>query len=474
MTDKIERFSINGMVCNNCEKIIEKQAMKINGVRKVSVDYKNQKATVVYDSNKTDIDEITDKIEEKGYLCVLNDEVDIWEKRAKTFTLLGGLLIVIFGGYILAQNYSFFELPEVSQATSLIMLFTVGLFTGFHCIGMCGGFVISYASKEGGWKNHFQYGGGKLLSYTVIGAFFGLIGSIFVFTPMIRGLAAIIAGLFLVLYGLNILNISPRLRRIRLPIPKSITDISAKTKDRGPLAVGLASGLMLACGPLQALYIFAAGTGSVVQGALSLFAFGLGTLPVMLGFGFFTSYVSKGVTVNILKASGMIMLVLGVVMFNRGLALTGTGFDIDSLITASSANSITGAGVATLSGDFQEIRMEVTRYGWEPDKFVLKKGVPVRWMINGVEINGCNNAIVVPKLGLDFDIKYGEQVIEFIPTEEGIISWSCWMGMIPGVFVVEDDLSQGAALLEGIEIPSGSSCGRSCGGICGGSCGCGN
>jgi len=169
---------------------------------------------------------------------------------------------------------------------------------------------------------------------------------------------------------------------------------------------------------------------------------------------------------------------LGVIMMNRGLALTGTGYDLNSIMTTSVATSGLGttgdASAVTLdAGGYQEIRMEVTRDGWNPDKFVLKNGVPVKWIIDGKEINGCNNAIQVPKFGLKFDIKPGIQTIEFTPTESGTISWSCWMGMIPGVFIVKDnvDLNDAAtvqAVIENTPELKGSSCGGS-----GGSCGCG-
>jgi hypothetical protein len=185
-------------------------------------------------------------------------------------------------------------------------------------------------------------------------------------------------------------------------------------------------------------------------------------------------------TLKILKVSGMIVLVLGVVMLNRGMALTGTGYDFTSMFASVSAFE---GGAALSSDGYQEIRMEVNRYGWSPDRFVLKKGVPVRWIIDGKEINGCNNAIQVPKLGLDFDVKRGEQVIEFTPENEGTIPFSCWMGMIPGVFVVREniDLNDSEVVLKELEsatLPSGGSCGGSCGGsTCGartgGSCGCG-
>jgi nucleoid-associated protein YgaU len=42
----------------------------------------------------------------------------------------------------------------------------------------------------------------------------------------------------------------------------------------------------------------------------------------------------------------------------------------------------------------------------------------------------------VPDLGLEFDVKEGEQTIEFTPTKQGLIPWSCWMGMLQGDFLV--------------------------------------
>jgi plastocyanin domain-containing protein len=137
----------------------------------------------------------------------------------------------------------------------------------------------------------------------------------------------------------------------------------------------------------------------------------------------------------------------------------------------------------TLSDDnHQVIHMDVTAYGWEPNSFVLKKGVPVRWEIDAKQLNGCNNEIIVREYGLDIVLKKGLQVVEFTPEEEGTIRWSCWMGMIPGQFIVTDDVevtASGEVNQEDIpELPEGSSCGGSCGdpscgAAAGGSCGCG-
>ena len=73
----------------------------------------------------------------------------------------------------------------------------------------------------------------------------------------------------------------------------------------------------------------------------------------------------------------------------------------------------------------------------------------------------------------DFKIKPGLQTIEFTPDEEGVISFSCWMGMITGKFVVKEniDLADTQSVqkeLNTVQVPKGGTCGGS-----GGGCGCG-
>ena len=194
---------------------------------------------------------------------------------------------------------------------------------------------------------------------------------------------------------------------------------------------------------------------------------------ILRSFGYFASLVSSKATNKILKLSGALVIILGVLMLNNGLALTGTGYDLK---TITSVNAFTGNAVADgdyeIQGGYQIIRMEVNRNGWKPDTFILKKEVPVKWIIDGKEITGCNKEIQVPKLGLKIPIKQGIQTIEFTPTEEGNIPWSCWMGMIPGMFIVKEniDINNQVAVqkeINSVPILQGGSCGGN------GGCGCG-
>jgi len=490
------------MHCQSCETLIDRAIKNIDGVKEVLSNYETETVRVTFDSDKTSLDQIRSVVEKKGYDCELvsptkishsnkddSDYLTLDSKFVKPLGIVFGTIGVILLGYYLYTLSGSMALPEISQNMSYGLLFVVGLLTGFHCVSMCGGFVVSYTAKhaqEGtkAYSSHLMYGLGKTLSYTMIGAAFGLLGSIIIFTPFMRGAAGIIAGAFLIIFGLNMLNIIPGLRKIRIRTPAFIARFvgTESQKHKSPLIIGLLNGLMLACGPLQAIYIMAAGTGSPLEGAKLLFVFGLGTLPVMLGFGFFTSFLSSKATHKILKASGLLVIILGVVMMNRGLALTGSGFDASSILVSTGVTDITG-NVAASNDGYQTIKMEVNRYGWEPDQFVLKKGIPVKWIITGKEINGCNNAIQVPKFDLEFDIKQGEQIIEFTPNEEGVVAWSCWMGMIPGTFIVKDDIDLSNAdeiqqELAAAPKPKAGSCGGSCGsptcgGSTGGGCGCG-
>ena len=80
--------------------------------------------------------------------------------------------------------------------------------------------------------------------------------------------------------------------------------------------------------------------------------------------------------------------------------------------------------------------MPLIRLSPAMNKFTLRKGVPVQWVINDKELNECNKAIVVPQYKLKINLHPGIQTVEFKPKESGVVPWICWMGMIPGTFVI--------------------------------------
>ncbi|WP_051335758.1 sulfite exporter TauE/SafE family protein [Methylocapsa acidiphila] len=432
-----------GMHCSGCEHIIEEAARELAGVRKIKADYPTETVSVSFDPSSTTVQEICAVIARKGYRCAPLEEAPPRPRRwAQALGLVAGILgialIILLDTRWISQSGA----PDISQHMSFGLILSLGLLTGFHCIGMCGGFVLSYAADDArvgrpSYISHLLYGAGKTLSYTLIGATFGLVGAIIAFTPLLRGIAGVAAGAFLIIFGLNMLNLFQPLRRIRLKTPEALERFLQKKTptSRRPFVIGLLNGFMLACGPLQAMYVMAAGTGSAVEGAKMLFSFGVGTLPVLLSFGVLTTLISASLTHRLLRASGVIIIILGAVMINRGLILTGAGHDLASMLSALSEKALP-APPTVAQGEAQTIYMDVSASGYSPNYFILRKDRPVKWVIDGKEVTSCNHRILVPKLGLEFDVASGRQTIEFTPRDEGLISWSCWMGMLHGEFLV--------------------------------------
>jgi sulfite exporter TauE/SafE len=337
------------------------------------------------------------------------------------------------------------EMPTLGRDISYGLLLLIGFLTSFHCVGMCGPLILGYTAKTAAkghksYRAHFLYGIGKTLSYTLIGALFGAFGAIVAFTPFTQGLVGVAAGVFLILFGLHMLEIFPALSHFQIKAPGFLMRFVGKEyhKHSNPFIIGLLNGLMIICGPLQAMYVMAAGTGSGSEGARILFFFGAGTLPMLMGFGFLTSLLSANLTPKILQASGVIVVMLGAIMLNRGLAVTGTGIDFNTLVARVAQQLAPVASETQVSATEQTITMDVLKTGFSPNRFTLRKGIPVKWVINGEELNECNKEIVVPQYDLKIKINPGKQVIEFTPTEAGVVPWSCWMGMMPGTFIVVD------------------------------------
>ncbi len=217
----------------------------------------------------------------------------------------------------------------------LPLIFLTGLLTSFHCVSMCGGLVLSYtvskkqkdlceeAPKKAEFFPHFVYNGAKIISYTVVGALFGALGSFLNFGG-IRGYVAIAAGIFMLVLALNLLGFS-WFKKISFRMPKFLGNLTYKLSSNphsGPLTLGLLTGFM-PCGPLQAMQLYAAGTGSASRGALVMFIFALGTVPLMFSFGSFASLLKHSFRKKILKFAAIVVLILGFIILNRGLMVVG-------------------------------------------------------------------------------------------------------------------------------------------------------
>lgn len=498
----VKYFYINGMTCVNCQNRIESQLRNLPGIKEVSVNFKSGTAQINFDEKKISFARVKREIEKLGY------EV-LSERKAGRKNIIKAicLLAVIIALYVFLQQFGILNLLVPSRLADSSMgygmLFVIGLLTSVHCIAMCGGINLSQCfpkneAGESGKKGaaflpSILYNFGRVISYTLIGFLLGLIGWLIggnssVGVPvLLQGILKLIAGALMIIMGINMLGIFPWLRKLNIHMPKSVSKKIGHKKATAvrPFAVGLLNGLM-PCGPLQSMQILALASSNPFTGALSMFLFSLGTVPLMLGLGSIVTVLSKRFTYAIMNIGAVLVTVLGFAMLAQGGSLSGlissdmllfliiglSVIGIASIIPftkkAYRITSVITAFVLVLTvgiiwrhsdkethqtvSDVQVVdgvqSIHSTLLSGKYPTITVKEDIPVKWTINAPNgsINGCNYKMIISEYGIEHTFQEGENIIEFTPTEAGTFSYTCWMGMIKGKIIVTETTSSDSAV----------------------------
>ncbi|MCD7981428.1 MAG: sulfite exporter TauE/SafE family protein [Clostridiales bacterium] len=422
-------FHVTGMTCSGCERRLEGAVSALQGVHSVTADYSRGELTAEFNPPCTE-SVIIETIQKTGYGVAKN------AKKARDTV---AVLVIILGIYVIARQMGWLEIfqniPTISEERmSYLALFAIGLLTSVHCIAMCGGLNLAQSISSGDIKpvrRSILYNLGRLTSYTLIGGILGFIGEKAAITLQVRGLIGLIAGGVMLLMGVNMLgglSLSVRL------FPKLSGKLSAGIQSVGKhssFATGLANGLM-PCGPLQSMQIYAIASGSMLAGALSMFSFCSGTIPLVFAFGLAAGMLKMHWRQRMLQVGSVLLLIMGIFMIQNNLVLTG--FNVSSTVAETD-----GTVVSTIDGDVQYVTTELHANGYDDIQVVA--GIPVIWTIDVDEnnLNGCNNEIVLSAFDQQVKLIAGEVVIEFTPEEEGTYTYSCWMGMLKNTITVVEN-----------------------------------
>ncbi len=423
---KTQVLQIEGMTCKSCQHRIAKVLRDLPGVKEARISYRTGAAQIIYDPRLARPEGIAKAIGKLGYSVVSGGARPQSRQQALDFLLLIAAL------YILTERLGLLTLLAPSRLAeagmSYGMLFIIGLMTSVHCLAMCGGINLSQSigqAGEGGGSlaalyPSFLYNLGRVVAYTTVGFAVGAAGSVFSLSNTMQGVLKLVAGLFMVIMGVNMLGIFPWLRRFTPALP-GLGRLKPK-QGSSPLVIGLLNGLM-PCGPLQAMQLYALSTGSAVMGALSMLLFSLGTVPLMFLFGAAGNMLSRSNAKKLMSAGAVLVAVLGLSMLSQGASLAGLGYGPGNTAAQDGDN-------VTIEDGVQVVRSTL-RPGRYP-AIAVKSGMPVKWIIEAPpgSVNGCNNRIFIPEYGIEHAFQQGENVITFTPEATGQFPYSCWMGMI--------------------------------------------
>jgi len=210
------------------------------------------------------------------------------------------------------------------QSIDLFSIATIAFLGSFgHCVGMCGGIVIAYSSTkvQQGWSktqqtfSHLLYSLGRILTYSILGALFGYIGSVITFSHTANGLLWLITGIAMLLSGLSLLGKVKFLTLIEHSFSKSkwyqqnFRSLVNSQSLGSFFFLGMLNGL-LPCGFVYFFAITAASSADIVSGAIIMAIFGLFTVPALFSLGFFVGLFKQSGMRNIMMKVAAIFVIL--------------------------------------------------------------------------------------------------------------------------------------------------------------------
>jgi sulfite exporter TauE/SafE len=343
------------------------------------------------------------------------------------------------------------------------------LVTSIHCVFMCGGLVLTYAVKgteDCPWYRrlvpHLAYQGSKIVSYAtvalVLGGLVALLGRAVDITPF-RNWLMVVAGVYMVLLGIGMTGKVKALRHIQPRPPKFLVDALSRNRKKAsadaaeghaslatPISFGLLTGLM-PCAPLIAAQASAMASGSPLNGAAAMIAFGLGTAPLMLVFGFGSSLLSRQFQSKLQIVAALAVVIFGLVIFNRGLMVVGSPVTFDSARVAilGSGTPATTASYTKGADGVVEIPLTIENAAYVPNTLSLPANTPVRLVVDRKESNSCSKQLAIPQAGVLANlVDNGITKVDVPALPAGSYTLTCGMGMISG------SISVGAAGAAGV------------------------
>jgi len=320
------------MHCASCALRIEQAIKDDPRVATAEVSFGKQQVSVEGDfigSSEEVAGELTKLVSEHGY--VIRAEKGSHDAGWGDFTYALPIALLLIAAFIFLQKAGLTNLitsSDVSYGTA----FFIGLIASVSsCLAIVGGLVLSLSAssaREGGtWRTVGFFHIGRIGGFFLLGGLVGLLGNSLHLGLTANAILAGIVALVMLILGINLLDVFHFTKRLQLTMPARFSKrvVAGSTHDHylAPLLVGIGT-FFLPCGFTQSMQLYALSTGSFMQGALTMFVFALGTLPMLAVLSFGSLNIAhqswKGI---FFKTAGIIVIVLALLNLANALATAG-------------------------------------------------------------------------------------------------------------------------------------------------------
>jgi len=258
------------------------------------------------------------------------------EKRAparnwRDFRIAVPIALALAVLFVLLQKAGIVNLVDTTSL-SYGTVFLVGIIASLStCMAVVGGLVLSMSAtfaKEGDRvKPQLMFHGGRLVSFLVLGGVIGAIGAAFSLSTSATFALSLLIGIVMLILGINLLDIFPWAKRLQPSMPRSLARRAHNTASLNhiltPVLVGIAT-FFLPCGFTQSMQIYTLSTGSFFSGALTMFVYALGTLPVLALVSFSSFSIKDSAYAGVFfKAAGLIVILFALFNLINALVVIG-------------------------------------------------------------------------------------------------------------------------------------------------------
>jgi hypothetical protein len=203
---------------------------------------------------------------------------------------------------------------------------------------MCGPLVFAFPGKTGKISSHFFYHAGRITTYMIVGGIMGGVGLAVAKLASVAGfdylaavnriqvLFSLIAGAFLLSFGLGQLGITRHPKLISIATPEKLPGyrylVRSAFLKSNPAVMALTGLFMgfLPCGLSYAAFSRALTVSRPLDGGAFLLAFGIGTLPGLLLVGTGASVLARRYRKHFDILSGILMIGMAASLLVKSIA----------------------------------------------------------------------------------------------------------------------------------------------------------
>lgn len=327
------KLHIQGMHCNACILLTESELQDHPKVSTAKSSLKTHTVEVCGDFGDMPLEDIAQELggllTKHGY--TLSAERKAQPVRWADFKIALPIALVFAAFFVFLQKLGIVNLVNASSV-SYGTAFALGIIASLStCMAVVGGLVLSMSAtfaKEGDKvRPQLLFHGGRLLSFFFLGGVIGAIGANFALSSTATFALSLLIGIVMLILGLNLLDVFPWAKKLQPSMPKFLSDraysVSKLNHTLTPFLVGIAT-FFLPCGFTQSMQLYTLSTGSFLNGALTMFAFALGTLPVLALISFSSFSIRNSSKAGIFfKSAGLIVILFALFNLINSLVVIG-------------------------------------------------------------------------------------------------------------------------------------------------------